>query len=225
MKLLLIEDSVSLRRSLRVGLANLGFSVDETGDGAEGLSMAMTADYELIVLDIMLPSIDGITLLQALRQKDTDTRVLILSAKHEPEDRVLGLLTGADDYLTKPFSFDELHARLLNLMRRGSLKNKVDVIRIGNLALDLQIKILFVNNTVIDLTPNEYKIVECLLSNQKKVISAEKLSTYIAGQYDLVSKNSIEVHLSSARKKVRAAGAELPIQTKRGFGYLVQGDV
>ncbi|WP_304635474.1 response regulator transcription factor [Pseudoalteromonas sp.] len=223
MKLLIIEDSVSLRRSLRVGLENLGFTIDETGDGAEGLSMAMTGDYELIVLDIMLPSIDGITLLQTIRAKQLDVRVLILSAKQEPEDKVKGLLTGADDYLTKPFSFDELHARLLNLMRRGGLKTISDVIRIDNLALNLQLKLLQVGDTVIDLTPNEYKIVECLFSNQNKVITSEKLSTYIAGQYDLVSKNSIEAHLSSARKKVRAAGGELPIQTKRGFGYIIQG--
>ncbi len=223
MKLLIIEDSVSLRRSLRIGLENLGFTIDETGDGAEGLSMAMTGEYELIILDIMLPSIDGITLLQTIRAKQLDVRVLILSAKQEPEDRVKGLLTGADDYLTKPFSFDELHARLLNLMRRGGLKTISDVIRIDNLALNLQLKLLQVNETVIDLTPNEYKIVECLFSNQNKVITAEKLSTYIAGQYDLVSKNSIEAHLSSARKKVRAAGGELPIQTKRGFGYIIQG--
>ncbi|MGJ8484912.1 response regulator transcription factor [Pseudoalteromonas sp. SYSU M81236] len=223
MKLLIIEDSVSLRRSLRIGLENLGFTIDETGDGAEGLSMAMTGDYELIILDIMLPSIDGITLLQTIRAKQLDVRVLILSAKQEPEDKVKGLLTGADDYLTKPFSFDELHARLLNLMRRGGLKTISDVISIDNLSLNLQLKLLQVGDTVIDLTPNEYKIVECLFSNQNKVITSEKLSTYIAGQYDLVSKNSIEAHLSSARKKVRAAGGELPIQTKRGFGYIIQG--
>eukprot|EP00493_Phyllostaurus_siculus_P004274 UN04294 len=104
MKLLIIEDSGSLRRSLRVGLTNLGFAVDETGDGSQGLSMAMTGEYELVILDIMLPSIDGITVLQTIRTKQLDTKVLILSAKQEPEDRVLGLLTGADDYLTKPFT-------------------------------------------------------------------------------------------------------------------------
>lgn len=96
MKLLIIEDSASLRRSLRIGLANLGFAVDDTGDGAQGLSMAMTGEYELIILDIMLPSIDGITLLQTIRTKQLDSKVLILSAKQEPEDRVLGLLTGAE---------------------------------------------------------------------------------------------------------------------------------
>ncbi|MEG3765363.1 response regulator transcription factor [Alteromonas sp. 14N.309.X.WAT.G.H12] len=223
MKLLIIEDSVSLRRSLRVGLKNLGFAVDDTGDGAQGLTMVMTGEYELIILDIMLPSVDGITLVQALRAKRLDTKVLILSAKNEPEDRINGILTGADDYLTKPFSFDELHARLLNLMRRGELKTTSDVICVKNLALNLQLKLLKVGNKIIDLTPNEYRIVECLFSNQNKVFSPEQLSNYIAGQYDLVSKNAIEAHLSSARKKVRVAGGELPIKTKRGFGYMVQG--
>ncbi|MBU2978195.1 response regulator transcription factor [Alteromonas sp. C1M14] len=223
MKLLIIEDSISLRRSLRLGLKNLGFAVDETGDGAQGLTMAVTGEYELIILDIMLPSVDGITLVQTLRTKQLSTRILILSAKHEPEDRVNAILTGADDYLTKPFSFDELHARLINLMRRGELKTTSDVIYVDNLALNLQLKLLKIGNTIIDLTPNEYRIVECLFNNQNKVFSAEKLSNHIAGQYDLVSKNTIEAHISSARKKVRVAGGELPIQTKRGFGYMVQG--
>ncbi|WP_462159699.1 response regulator transcription factor [Pseudoalteromonas sp. GB56] len=222
MKILLIEDSASLRRSIRVGLTSLGFTVDEADDGAQGLSMSLMGDYEVVILDIMLPSLDGITLLKTLRQKNSDVRVLILSAKHEPEDKVQGLLTGADDYLTKPFSFDELHARIISLLRRGSLKASRDTVVINNLSLDLQLKLLRVNNMVIDLTPKEYKVVECLFTNQNKVLTAEKISTYLAGQYDLISKNSIEAHLSSARKKVRAAGGELPIKTKRGFGYFVQ---
>lgn len=202
-------------------MQNLGFTVDDTGDGAHGLSMCLSGDYDLIVLDIMLPSLDGLTLLETLRHKNNDVRVLILSAKQEPEDRVNGLLSGADDYLIKPFSFDELHARLLSLMRRGGLKAIKDQIVINNLTLDLQLKTLQVNKMVIDLTPKEYKIVECLFTNQNKVITVEKISTYLAGQYDSIAKNSIEAHLSSARKKVRAAGSELPITTKRGFGYLV----
>jgi DNA-binding response OmpR family regulator len=109
MKLLIVEDSSSLRRSLCTGLKNLGFTVDETSDGSEGLSMALIGDYDVIILDIMLPSIDGLTLLKTLRQTKRGTRVLLLSAKSQPEDRVKGLLTGADDYLSKPFSFDELH--------------------------------------------------------------------------------------------------------------------
>lgn len=222
MNILIIEDSESLRRSLRVGLTNLGFTVDDTGDGSEGLSMALTGDYKLLVLDLMLPSVDGISILKAIRQAKKDIRVLILSAKDLTEDKVAGLLNGADDYLTKPFSFDELHVRLLCLMRRGSLNVNNSHIIIGPISLDLHLKQLLCDGVDANLTPNEYKVVECLFSNQGKVISAEKLSEYIAGQYDAISKNSLEAHLSAARKKVKALGHELPIRTKRGFGYFLE---
>ncbi|MEH6816906.1 MAG: response regulator, partial [Pseudoalteromonas distincta] len=115
MKILVIEDSEALRRSLQVGLSNLGFTVDETGDGSEGLSMALSGNYDLLVLDLMLPSVDGMSILQALRSSNSQSRVLILSARSEPQDKISGLMKGADDYLTKPFSFEELHARVLAL--------------------------------------------------------------------------------------------------------------
>ena len=222
MKVLIIEDSTSLRRSLKIGLSNLGFTVDDTGDGSEGLSMALTGNYSLIILDLMLPSVDGTSILKAIRKANIDIRVLILSARDLTEDKIEGLLNGADDYLTKPFSFDELHVRLLCLMRRGSLNVNDSKINIGAFLLDLHLKQLFCNEIDTNLTPNEYKLVECLFTNQGKVISPEKLSEYLAGQYDAVAKNSIEAHLSSARKKVRKIGYDLPIKTKRGFGYFVE---
>jgi DNA-binding response OmpR family regulator len=221
-KVLIIEDSTSLRRSLRVGLSNLGFTVDDTGDGSDGLSMALSGDYSLLILDLMLPSVDGTSILKAIRKANKDIKVLILSAKDLTEDKVEGLLNGADDYLTKPFSFDELHVRLLCLMRRGSLNVNSNSIDIGPISLDLHLKQLKCGGLDANLTPNEYKVVECLFSNQQKVISPEKLSEYLAGQYDAVAKNSIEVHLSSARKKVKSLGYELPIKNKRGFGYVIE---
>ncbi|MCU4675337.1 response regulator transcription factor [Catenovulum sp. 2E275] len=222
MNLLLVEDSHSLRRSLTTGLNNLGFTVDSTGDGSQGLSMALMGEYDLLILDIMLPGLDGLSLLKAIRRDNKNVRVLILSAKSQPEERVQGLLTGADDYLSKPFSFDELHARLLSLMRRGDLKNHSDIIRYQFLTIDLQLKTVKVNQLNIDLTPNEFKIIECLFSNQNQVITPEKLSTYLTGHYDSVSKNAIEAHISSARRKIKQAGEELPVITKRGFGYYVE---
>ncbi|MGY8900486.1 MAG: response regulator transcription factor [Paraglaciecola sp.] len=222
MKVLIIEDSESLRRSLRVGLSNLGFTVDDTGDGSEGLTMALSGDYSLLVLDLMLPSVDGISILKAIRRTEKDIRVLILSARDLTEDKVEGLLNGADDYLTKPFSFEELHVRLLCLMNRGSLNIKNSKIDHGPFSLDIHFKQLKCGGFDVKLTPNEYKIIECLFSNQGKVLSSEKLSEYLAGQYDAVAKNSIEAHLSTARKKVKSLGFELPIQTKRGFGYFVE---
>ena len=222
MKILIIEDSISLRRSLKIGLSNLGFTVDDTGDGSEGLSMALAGDYSLLILDLMLPSVDGTAILKAIRKANKDIRVLILSARDLTEDKIQGLLNGADDYLTKPFSFEELHVRLLCLMRRGSLHVDNSKINIGSFSLDLHLKQLYCNGTDANLTPNEYKLVECLFSNQGKVVSPEKLSEYLAGQYDAIAKNSIEAHLSTTRKKTRELGCDLPIKTKRGFGYFVE---
>ena len=224
MKILVIEDSTSLRRSLKIGLSNLGFTVDDTGDGSEGLSMALAGDYSLLILDLMLPSVDGTAILKAIRKANKDLRVLILSARDLTEDKIEGLLNGADDYLTKPFSFDELHVRLLCLMRRGSLNIDSTTITIGSFCLDLHLKQLHCDGKDANLTPNEYKLVECLFSNQGKVICPEKLSEYLAGQYDAVAKNSIEAHLSSTRKKTRVLGYDLPIKTKRGFGYFVENN-
>ncbi|MCY7295900.1 response regulator transcription factor [Alteromonas sp. a30] len=223
MKVLLVEGSSSLRKNLTMGLRHCGFTVDATGDGSEGLSMALREQYDLLILEIMLPSLDGMSLLKALRKENQQVRVLILSAKTQPEERVLGLLSGADDYMTKPFSFDELHARLLCLMRRGTLNISSNIIRYDMLTLDLQLKVLKAGDDIVDLTPNEFKIIECLFTNQNKVITAKKLSSYITGNYDRISKNALEAHISSARKKFKLTGYELPIQTKRGFGYFVKG--
>lgn len=224
MKILIIEDSTSLRRSLKIGLSNLGFMVDDTGDGSEGLSMALAGDYSLLILDLMLPSVDGTAILKAIRKANKDLRVLILSAKDLTEDKISGLLNGADDYLTKPFSFDELHVRLLCLMRRGSLNINDSKINIGVFSLDIHLKQLLCNGIDAHLTRNEYKLVECLFTNQGKVVSPEKLSDYLASQYNAVAKNSIEAHLLTTRKKVRDIGHDLPIKTKRGFGYFVEKD-
>jgi len=221
MRILLIEDSSSLRNSLSLGLNKLGYSVDLASTGAEGLSMALLGSYDIIVLDIMLPELDGISILKALRRRNDDTKVLILSARSGSEDKVEGLLAGADDYLSKPFSFDELAARLISLMRRGSVTNINDQITLSGLTLDIQLKLLTYNENTINLTPNEYKIIECVFLNKDRVVTSEMLSEFISGSYDHVSKNSIEAHLSSARKKIRECGAELPIKSKRGFGYVV----
>ncbi|MUI55828.1 response regulator transcription factor [Aliivibrio fischeri] len=224
MKILLIEDSEHLRRSLIVGLSNLGFTVDETGDGSKGLSMAITNDYDFIILDLMLPNVDGITLLKSIRKMGNDVKVIILSAKSQPEDRVEGLMSGADDYLVKPFSFDELHARILTVGRRGQVKNNDDDISIGLFTLDLAKKTLEFDAKLIDLTKNEYKIIECLFLSKNQVMTTENISDYVVGSFDSLSKNTIESHLSSVRKKVKALGGELPVKNKRGFGYYVEKD-
>ena len=152
MKILVIEDSEALRRSLYVGLNNLGFTVDETGDGSQGLSMALSGNYDLLILDLMLPSVDGMSILQALRSCNSQSKVLILSAKSESQDKINGLMKGADDYLTKPFSFEELHARVLTLLRRGCLQNQQNTLTVGDFTLDMSLKALHYKHHPIKLT-------------------------------------------------------------------------
>jgi len=221
MKILLVEDSEVLRRGLRVGLDHLGYTIDETGDGSEGLSMALSNHYDFIILDLMLPNVDGISLLKSIRKLGNQAKVIILSAKSQTDDRVAGLLAGADDYLSKPFSFDELHARLLSLSRRGMLNESPSTISIGALILDTNQKVLIFQDQSIELTKNEYKIIEYLFSNPNKVLNPEQISEAVVGSFDHLSKNTIEAHLSSVRKKVKQVGAALPIKNKRGFGYFV----
>lgn len=220
MKLLLIEDSEPLRRGLKVGLSHLGFTVDETGDGSEGLSMALTNEYDFILLDLMLPNVDGMSLLKSIRKQGKQTKVIILSAKSSPQNRVEGLLSGADDYLSKPFSFDELHARIIAISRRGVLNNSDNTLTVGEFSLDLLRKQFCYQGKKIDLTKNEFKIIECLFISKEQVVNAEQISEAVAGSFAFLSKNTIEAHLSSVRRKVRAVHAVLPIKNKRGFGYI-----
>lgn len=222
MKLLIIEDSEALRRSLVVGLNNLGFTLDEAGDGSVGLSMALSHHYDLIILDLMLPSVDGMSILRTLRQQGIQSRVLILSAKTLPQDKIDGLMQGADDYLTKPFSFEELHARILAIMRRGALHQQGNRQTIGGFCLDLETMSFRYQEQEIELTRNEFKIIECLFSAKGRVVNVEMISEAVVGTFDYLSKNTIESHLSSVRKKAKAVGGVLPVKNKRGFGYFVE---
>ncbi len=221
MRVLLIEDSDALRRNITIGLKKLGYAVDNAATGTDGLNMALLGEYDIVILDLMLPHLDGMEILTVLRKKNIDTRIIILSARSEPDDKVNGIIAGADDYLAKPFSFDELCARMVNLMRRGKLVHSDDNVVVGDFTLYLQSKLLLLNKTPVDLTPNEHRIVECLFHNKNRIVTSERLSESIAGSYDMVSKNAIEAHLSAVRKKVRKLGGELPVKNKRGFGYMV----
>ncbi|WP_153448807.1 response regulator transcription factor [Vibrio algicola] len=222
MKLLIIEDSEALRRSVVVGLNNLGFTIDEAGDGATGLSMALLNQYDLLILDLMLPNVDGMDILRALRKQNLETKVIILSAKNLTKDKIDGLMDGADDYLTKPFSFEELHARILALLRRGKTSQVNNSLEIDGFTLDLETKSFSYQGQIIDLTRNEFKIIECLFLAQGRVVNAEKISEAVMGNFDHLSKNTIESHLSSVRKKARQCGGDLPIKNKRGFGYIIE---
>ena len=211
---------MSLRKSLAAGFTRLNFAVDETGDGKEGLNYAMTYDYDAIILDIMLPSIDGFSLLHTLRDKRIKTNVLILSAKDQVENRIHGLNLGADDYMIKPFSFDELHARIQTLIRR-SRDFKSPVISIGDLSIDTTMRCASICNVTLNLTPKEYVILEYLAINLGKVVSYESMDSHIYISSDIVTRNTLEAHVSALRKKLKLSGLHDLVKTKRGFGYYI----
>lgn len=221
MNLLIIEDSERLRRSLVKGFSELGFAVDHTGDGKEGLNFGLNFDYDVIVLDIMLPTMDGISILKHLRESRMLTNVLILSAKDQYEDRIKGLNLGADDYLCKPFAFEELHARVLTLIRRSHYL-KSNQIEVKNVKIDIQLKQVYVDDTEIPLTPLEYSIVEQLGLNMDRVLSPEQLLNHLHDSSIETTRNALEAHISAARKKLKTAGAANLIETKRSFGYVIR---
>lgn len=220
MKLLIIEDSERLRRSLVKGFSNLGFAIDSSGDGIEGLGFGMSFAYDAIILDLMLPSMDGLEVLRRLRDARSATNILILTAKDAYEDRIKGLNLGADDYLCKPFSFEELHARVLTLIRR-SHRLQSNVVTFGSVKLQLDLKQVSIDDERIGLTPLEYSIVEQLALQRGKVVSAEMLLDRLYDSSAQSSRNALEAHISALRKKLREAGVEGLVETRRGFGYVI----
>lgn len=220
MKILVIEDSLKLQKSLRAGLRRLGYAVDVAGDGKEGLAYAMGGDYDVVVLDLMLPKKSGLEVLREIRASRESPEVLILSARDQTRDRVLGLQQGADDYLVKPFAFDELHARIQALVRRR-FKQKSPVITVGEIQIDTSLHIAYQDADCFSLTPTEMSILEYLALNRGRVISSERLINQIYDANAYASRNAIEAHISSLRKKLRNQGGTEIIETRRGFGYLI----
>ena len=220
MKILVIEDSSKLLKSLRAGLRRLGYAVDIAGDGEEGLNFARHFDYDVIVLDLMLPKKSGLEVLKEIRESSQSPEILILSARDQTRDRIAGLEKGADDYLVKPFAFDELHARVQALVRRR-FKQKSPLLSLGDITIDTSLHIAFSGAISFPFTRTEMSILEYLALNRGRVIAPEKLNNQIFDSNSFSSRNSIEVHISSLRKKIRDQELESPIKTKRGFGYYI----
>ncbi len=220
MNILLIEDSRSLRDTLQDGLSKMGYGVDAVGDGKEGLDYARFKEYDVIVLDLMLPGMDGISVLRELRASGKKTHVLILSAKDQVEDRVRGLHLGADDYMIKPFSFDELCARIATLVRRRyDLKNPL--VTVGSLTINTALREVRRGVGTILLTPGEYAILEVLVLNRGRVINAEQLLDASRGSDGAPSINTIQVMVCNLRKKIAVEGDDDVVKTRRGYGYYI----
>ena len=221
MNILIVEDSKTLRETLHDGLTKLGYGVDAVGDGKEGLAYARFKEYEVIVLDLMLPGMDGLSILRELRAAGKKTHVLILSARDQVDDRVRGLHLGADDYMIKPFSFDELCARIATLIRRRyDAKNPLIVI--GNLLLNTAIREVRCGENEIPLTPGEYAILEFLALNRGRTISVEQLLDASHGSDASPSENVVQVMVCNLRKKLAVAGENDAVKTRRGYGYYIE---
>lgn len=220
MKILVVEDSKKLQKSLRAGLRRLGYAVDIAGDGEEGIAFATTGNYDVIVLDLMLPKKSGLEVLQEIRRSNHSPEILILSSRDQTHDRIAGLQQGADDYLVKPFAFDELHARIQALVRRR-FNQKSPVISIGEIKIDTSLHIAYLGADCFPLTPTEMSILEYLALNRGRVISPGALLNQIYDSNSYSSKNAIEAHVSSLRKKLRRQGVTELVETRRGFGYLI----
>jgi len=221
MRVLVVEDEVSLANLIKEGLEDEGYSIDVAYDGEEGLYLALNEPYDLIILDIMLPKRDGIEIAKTVRSKDIKTPILMLTAKDTVEDKVLGLDSGADDYLTKPFSFDELLARMRAVLRRafGEAKN---IVKVADLELNLDTHEVKRSGKVIDLTSKEYTLLEYLVLNKNKLLSRTDIIEHIYDyNYDFDS-NVIDVLVARLRRKIDKDFDKKLIHTVRGVGYMVK---
>jgi len=215
MRLLIIEDEPDLRSALARALRDEGYAVDTADNGADGLFNAESTNYDAIVLDVMLPQMDGWEVLQRLR-KTKQTPVLMLTARDQSRDRVRGLDTGADDYVVKPFDLPELLARLRALIRRSAGKT-TSRIELGDVTLDTAARVVALRGRPVELTAREYQLVEFLALHRGEVVTRTQLYEHLFDENDSTLSNLLDVHVSNIRKKL---GAEF-ITTRRGHGYCI----
>ena len=223
MRLLLVEDSIALQQGIRRGFEQLGYAVDVRGDGAEGLSLAMNNPYDVVILDLSLPSLDGMQVLERLREAGSDVHVLVLTARDALDDRVKGLRHGADDYLVKPFAFEELAARADALGRR-KYRQKATKIRVGELEIDTADHEARCGGTLIDLTRREYSLLELLAFRCGRAVTRIELEDHLYGTDALPSSNAVDSTVRHLRAKLHGAGVPDVVHTRRGVGYLLQAE-
>lgn len=221
MKVLIIEDSEILRDRVARALRKAGYSVEAVGDGRAGLARAQDGGLDVVVLDLTLPGLDGMVLLERLRARGSRVHVLVLTARDSPPARVEGLRAGADDYLVKPFDFDELLARVDALVRRRH-GVKHPRLAIGHLVIDLSAKSATCGSRALDLQPREYALLEYLALHPGEAVSRARLEAHLYEESKEILSNAIDSAVCSLRAKLRSAGAGALIHTRRGFGYMLE---
>jgi two-component system OmpR family response regulator len=224
MKLLIIEDDRETAAYLVKGLSESGYTVDHANDGRDGLFLATSGVYDAIVLDRMLPGMDGLALIGALRGARIQTPALILSALGSVDDRVKGLRAGSDDYLVKPFAFSELLARIEVMLRRGSAASATTRLRVGDLEMDLLTRTVKRGETVIDLLPREFQLLEYLMRNAGHVVTRTMLLENVWDYHFDPQTNVIDVHVSRLRQKIDKNFEKPLLQTVRGAGYCLRAE-
>jgi heavy metal response regulator len=222
MRLLLVEDEINVAAFIRKGLEEEFYTVDVAEDGASGCAMAETNSYDLLILDLMLPEMSGMEICRRLRRKGVKVPVLMLTAVDSVSSKVQGLESGADDYLTKPFAFSELVARVKALLRRYG--DSVSELSLEDLRIDLLARRVFRGRTEIQLTPKEFSLLEYLLRNKGRVLSRTQIIENVWGYTFDPSTNVIDVHIKSIREKVDENFPKRLIHTVRGVGYVLKAD-
>ena len=225
MHILLIEDDINAASYVTKGLKESGHVVDHASDGEEGEQLALTLKFDVIVVDRMLPKLDGLSLINKIRKEDTDTPILILSALGDVDEKVLGLKAGADDYLAKPFSFSELLARIEVLHRRTNPEVKETSIKVGSLSMNLLTRQVFRQGVEIDLQPREFRLLEFLMKRSNQVVTRTMLLEGVWEYHFDPQTNVIDVHISRLRSKIHKPfnGKEM-LFTERGAGYALRSD-
>jgi two-component system copper resistance phosphate regulon response regulator CusR len=220
MRILVVEDSSPIRKSVVQGLREAGYAVDEATDGEEGLRLGQVGEHDVIVLDVMLPRLDGLSVLKALRKKGCPARVLLLTAKDAPQDKVDGLDGGADDYLVKPFHFAELLARVRALVRRKYevISSKIEI---DDLQIDLSGRCVRRGGELIELSAREYGVLEFLAVNAGRIVSRGDIWAHVYDVNSLPESNVVDVIVGRVRGKIERAGRPSLIHTRRGQGYLL----
>ena len=222
MRILVVEDDRKIASFVVKGLKEAGFAVDHADNGEDGLQLAVGEPYDVAVLDIMLPKLDGLSIVAELRRQKVSTPVIILSAKPSVDDRIRGLQTGGDDYLTKPFSFAELLARIYALLRRSSQATEPTRLTAGQLTLDLLTREVLRSGKRIDLQPREFALLEYLMRNSGRVLSKMMIMEHVWG-YDFDPQtNVVDVLVSRLRAKLDRDFENKLIQTHRGIGYALK---
>jgi two-component system OmpR family response regulator len=222
MRILVIEDDADTAAYIAKGLRESGHVMDHAKDGKEGLFMAVEQRYDVIVVDRMLPLLDGLTIVQTLRSSGNKTPVLILSALGEIDDRVRGLRAGGDDYLVKPFAFSELLARLEALVRRARAETPETTLRVGDLEMDLLARVVKRAGQAIDLQPREFRLLEYLMRHQGQVVTRTMLLENVWDYHFDPQTNVIDVHVSRLRRKIDRAFEQSLLHTIRGAGYMLR---